>query len=625
MSRKREAPSPPPEDKPTKRQTVSLRNFPGNAAKDDEPKRLEVLWHDAQQLFDFLYEGDPQLAAGVRAVDHKALMQGNTVISRVDENQVLGSMMELDVLEHPRTDLLLVIAYWRVMGMCPYLLVSNKRGMFVRIVDPFTPDVKIEVTHGVHGKYAVLKSLPGYVNPITAESNKGRKPNDRGSIMTGDTEIYRELTRQPWMPIGFKPGRARNPIPPKMNDASLVPGERGVADPSQNEAEAQQQMNENEAAEHILDSGVFVWNNRPLPTAASGKRVISEVRTLMNMWHQLGAATQMHLDTQRSLTRWSYFTSEDEERYKAAGGRNMRGGVAGEQVSAADLMASTSRPERGGGYERTDPSELTEAEWSTVIGSHFTPGIQHQQQHQQHKPPASTLAFQPPHERKLDGRRILSTMAPSNILQLQYLQETYRAQVDVYTGRDNTGIAQTSTGALMQQDRVNSLVQHLQNAVAVFFEHAYERVYLDREVELLSQRIIKSGREAATAQEKRPFEENRLVQVQFKKGVAVELDTRTIIESVDMGAITPQEALDLQREHLGLLVSRESVGLELNRLVLPSEQHKQEMALRQKDMNLKHKLALEGKKLDLKQREIDAQPRLQDSTSNNNNNKHRKQ
>lgn len=547
---------------------------PGNASKDNTPTRVDVDWEDSKRLFNFLFQADPMLIGALGCIDSKATQQGGLVKSNTGMGAVLGNMFTVAVLEHPVQDLNMVRQYWRVMGMCPYLVIQNEQRTFIRIPDPSISQMSIKVETGAHGTLVYLHSTVGYENP---RDTKKKDDDGRGSGSYEDpsSDVMRYGTRRAYGTVAY---RANGHKPVEAKAPSNQFGEAG----ENGKKPTRKRRSRDGRFEDILDSGVYLWRDRPLPSQSNGGKVVTELRSLYTHWTTLQLAKVLHLNTQRSLSRVTVITGVDEARFKPSGTTNMRGGVPGEQISVRALMAED-LPQEGedvGASADINPEDLSETEWKATLSTHFTgiaPGCKVSPQE------VPTVTSVPPRKMDIGEKKTYGVVSASSILQLEALQNAYRVSVAAYTGKNmssETGTKTTALDSAMELETEACIVQRVQSAMANFFEHAYAVVMRDQELQQVVDSIMEEKREATTI-EQELFLSGEFIKVEFQNLTKIE-DTSKIIEAIDMGSITEEEGLVMYRLMIGMPINQDTPKLKLNRLVLPSELERRKLLLQEK-------------------------------------------
>ena len=130
----------------------------------------------------------------------------------------------------------------------------------------------------------------------------------------------------------------------------------------------------------------------------------------------------------------------------------------------------------------------------------------------------------------------------------------------------------------MEKQRLNATLDDVRTVLSAFWEHAYARVYEDEEKSLITDTIVKEGRELPTLEEKEMVRTGAYVRVQFEKVPEV-ANIDELIKAADLGALAEEETICAIRNYLSLDPLVRCEKLSLNKFALPSQVQKEKFAI----------------------------------------------
>lgn len=525
--------------------------------KDDNgERRIDINMQDALTLFDYLDgKHDVYIKSSVDAMNSGALKGGANVISNISGDMV-GSIFDIELLENPRTDIELILKYWRVCGFCPYFIIKNGDRLYIRIIPP-TEDLNLQVTHTVYESRIDVRNLPGYINPILEEEKKGHTSN----VYASDN-----------MPAGG------------------VVFNKGANNLTEDEKQDRRRKKRKLAlAIQILHSGVFVWGERSLPREINGGRVITPLRSLYQEWRTLTLRKFVQLISDRSSSRTHvYIAKTDSSGGNSSGNSgktNNLGRNPGEQVSINDLMADVlgadmDDMESGGIPGSSRSNEPTERDWQelSAVRERLRHGIYENEKDAIQSSNSATSID--PFKHYLDeGERVVASTAAHAKLEIENDVKQYKAEISAYTGDHSDRAASTVEDARMENQRLHIAHDKIRQTVSSILVYFYSMLYFEDEKRALSDTMIKNGEEKMSDSHKGFIRRRELVRVEFIE-IPEMVNLVDVINVRDSNAITDEEFMRIQRNYVGMGGAHpDGKDVPLNRWILPSEQIKQQMKL----------------------------------------------
>lgn len=590
-----------------KQSTTIIKNLAeSNDSSNDDIGRQEfsIDMNDAMILFDFIGgSGDPFITTKIKGIESRALENGANVILKTT-SESLGSLFDMEILENPVDDLYMITSYWRVMGMCPYLLISNNNRLYIRIPPP-TKDVHMKVIATAYSYVVHLKSVPGYENPLfNTNKNGGNNGESKNKIVPFINEIKSEHKDQKaYIPSGtvFKNGDYTSK---KITNNPL---RRSFFEPHNDDSDATHKKKI-----YIVKSGVFLWKDRQTPRKDNGGLIISTLRNINDQYKRLDLRDRIDIQTLRDQSRSHIYTSKSEQTAKSSSNskKNNFGGNPGEQVPMSQLLGA----EEDCGYDyagnRVEPS-ATDEDWKTILETRdaFSSKVSSGTPLELNRANQQNSTFTSPIKHVLrDDERVVGSNSSSRNHITDSVVQRYRETIAAIIGERSGTYAQTVQDVKMEAERLKTKVSEVRNAVGKAWSHFYTVVTYDTHKDSTINKIINDERNIPNEDELKIFREMSFVEVNFIQIPEIP-SMKEVILLRDLNAIDDQELFAIVRKDVGLNpLEIKLKGLTSNPFVLPSTLDKEKIDIE------RERLKLEWEKIRVQERISLNQNRNQDKT-----------